>query len=155
MASILTAILVGAGVALGLSTNDAQDANSAQTIGLGGGIALLCVLAIAWFCGGYVAGRMARFDGPRQGIGVWLWTLLAAVVVAGLAAVGGSEYDIFQRLNLPSIAVGDNTLTAGGAIAGAAAIVVTLLFAVIGGKVGERYHRRVDRVATDEYVPEP
>jgi hypothetical protein len=112
------------------------------------------VLAIAWFCGGYVAGRMARFDGARQGIGVWLWTILAAIIVAGLAAIGGSEYDIFQRLNLPRIAVGDNTLTAGGAIAGAAAIIVTLLFAIIGGKVGERFHRRVDRVATDEYVVE-
>src|SRR6185312_13728535 len=125
-------LLVAAGVALGLSTSDAQNAGTAQQIGLGGGIALLVVLAIAWFCGGYVAGRMARFDGARQGVGVWLWTILAAI--------GGSEYDIFQRLNLPRIAVGDNTLTAGGAIAGAAAIIVTLLFAVIGGKVGERYH---------------
>jgi hypothetical protein len=154
LASILTAALVGAGVALGLSTDDASNADKAQQIGLGGGIALLVVLAIAWFCGGYVAGRMARFDGARQGIGVWLWTILAAIIVAALAAVGGSEYDIFQRLNLPRIAVGDNTLTTGGAIAGAAAILVTLLFAIIGGKVGERYHRRVDRMATDEYVVE-
>jgi hypothetical protein len=154
LASILTAVLVGAGVALGLSTSDASNSDTAQQIGLGGGIALLAVLAIAWFCGGYVAGRMARFDGARQGVGVWLWTILAAVIVAGLAAIGGSEYDIFQRLNLPRIAVGDNTLTAGGAIAGAAAIIVTLLFAVIGGKVGERYHTRVDRLATDEYVVE-
>jgi hypothetical protein len=154
LASILTAALVGAGVALGLSTDDASNATKAQQIGLGGGIALLVVLAIAWFCGGYVAGRMARFDGARQGIGVWLWTVLAAIVVAALAAIGGSNYDIFQRLNLPRIAVGDNTLTTGGAIAGAAAIVVTLLFAIIGGKVGERYHRRVDRIATDEYVVE-
>jgi hypothetical protein len=154
LASILTAALVGAGVALGLSTDDASNANTAQQIGLGGGIALLVVLAIAWFCGGYVAGRMARFDGARQGIGVWLWTVLAAIVVAALAAIGGTEYDIFQRLNLPRIAVGDNTLTTGGAIAGAAAIVVTLLFAILGGKVGERYHRRVDRLATDEYVVE-
>jgi hypothetical protein len=154
LASLLTAVLVGAGVALGLSTDDASNTDTAQQIGLGGGIALLVVLAIAWFCGGYVAGRMARFDGARQGVGVWLWTILAAVIVAGLAAVGGSEYDIFQRLNLPRIAVGDNTLTAGGAIAGAAAIIVTLLFAVLGGKVGERYHTRVDRLATDEYVVE-
>jgi hypothetical protein len=152
LASILTAVLVGAGVALGLSTSDASNSDTAQQIGLGGGIALLVVLAIAWFCGGYVAGRMARFDGARQGVGVWLWTILAAIIVAGLAAIGGSEYDIFQRLNLPRIAVGDNTLTAGGAIAGAAAIIVTLLFAVLGGKVGERYHKRVDNLATDEYV---
>jgi amino acid transporter len=156
LASMLTAILVGAGVALGLSTTDATnaaaDANSAQTIGLGGGIALLVVLAIAWFSGGYVAGRMARFDGARQGIGVWLWTILAAIIVAALAAIGGTEYDVFQRLNLPRIAIGGDTLTAGGAITGAVAIIVTLLFAVIGGKVGERFHKRVDRVATDEFV---
>jgi hypothetical protein len=154
LASLLTAALVGAGVALGLSTDDASNTDTAQQIGLGGGIALLAVLAIAWFCGGYVAGRMARFDGVRQGVGVWLWTLLAAVVVAVIAAIGGSEYDVFQRLNLPRIAIGDTTLNAGGAIAGAAAIVVTLLFAIVGGKVGERFHRRVDRVATDEYLVE-
>ena len=154
LASLLTAALVGAGVALGLSTDDASNTDTAQQIGIGGGIALLCVLAVAWFCGGYVAGRMARFDGARQGIGVWLWTLLAAIVVAAVAAIGGSEYDIFQRLNLPRIAIGDSTLNAGGAIAGAAAVVVTLLFAIIGGKMGERFHRRVDRVATAEYVVE-
>jgi hypothetical protein len=154
LASLLTAILLGAGVALGLSTTDAQTPGSAQTIGVGGGIALLVVLALSWFCGGYVAGRMARFDGARQGVGVWLWTILAAIVVAALAAIGGSEYDVFHRLNLPSIAIGDNTLTAGGAVTGAVAIVVTLLFAVIGGKAGERYHKRVDRVATDEFVVE-
>ena len=150
----LTAALVGAGVALGLSTDDATNADTADQIGLGGGIALILVLAVAWFCGGYVAGRMARFDGARQGIGVWLWTILAAIVVAALAAIGGTQYDIFQSLNLPRIAVGDNTLTTGGAIAGAAAIIVTLLFAVLGGKVGERYHKRVDNLATDEYVVE-
>jgi hypothetical protein len=154
LASILAALLVAAGVALGLSTDDASNANKAQQIGLGGGIALLIVLAIAWFCGGYVAGRMARFDGARQGIGVWLWTIIAAVVVAAIAAIGGSNYDIFQSLNLPRIAVGGSTLTTGGAIAGAAAIIVTLLFAIIGGKAGERYHRRVDLIATDEYVVE-
>ncbi len=152
LAALLSGILVGAGVALGLSTSDAQNADSAETIGLGGGIALLVVLAIAWFCGGYVAGRMARFDGARQGIGVWAWTIVGAIIVAGLAAIGGSEYDVFERLNLPRIAIGDSTLTGGGAITGLAAILVTLLAAVVGGKVGERFHKRVDRVATSEYV---
>jgi hypothetical protein len=152
LAALLSGILVGAGVALGLSTSDAQNADSAETIGLGGGIALLVVLAIAWFCGGYVAGRMARFDGARQGIGVWAWTIIGAIIVAGLAAIGGSEYDVFERLNLPRIAIGDSTLTGGGAITGLAAILVTLLAAIVGGKFGERFHKRVDRVATSEYV---
>jgi hypothetical protein len=154
LASLLTAALVGAGVALGLSTDDAANADTAPQIGLGGGIALIAVLAIAWFCGGYVAGRMARFDGVRQGLGVWLWTLLSAVVIAAVAAIGGTEYDVYQRLNLPRIAIGDSTLNTGGAIAGAVAVVATLLFAILGGKAGERFHRRVDRVATDEYVVE-
>jgi len=154
LASLLTAALVGAGVALGLSTDDATNAGTAGQIGLGGGIALLLVLAVAWFCGGYVAGRMARFDGVRQGLGVWAWTILAAVVVALVALIGGTDYDVYQRLNLPRLAVGDSTLNTGGAIAGAAAVLVTLLFAILGGKVGERFHKRVDRIATDEYVTE-
>jgi hypothetical protein len=152
LASLLTAALVGAGVALGLSTNDATNPDAAPQIGLGGGIALIVALAIAWFCGGYVAGRMARFDGARQGLGVWLWTLLSAVVIAVVALIGGSEYDVYQRLNLPRIAIGDSTLNTGGVIAGVVAVVATLLFAVLGGKAGERFHKRVDRVATDEYV---
>ena len=112
------------------------------------------MLAVAWFCGGYVAGRMARFDGVRQGLGVWLWTLLSRSSSALVAAIGGTEYDVYQRLNLPRIAIGDSTLNTGGAIAGAVAVVATLLFAVFGGKAGERFHKRVDRVATDEYVVE-
>ena len=118
LASLLTAALVGAGVALGLSTDDATNADTADQIGLGGGIALILVLAVAWFCGGYVAGRMARFDGVRQGLGVWAWTILAVVVVALVAVIGGSDYDVYQRLNLPRLAVGDSTLNTGGAIAG-------------------------------------
>ena len=154
LASLLTAALVGAGVALGLSTDDATNADTADQIGLGGGIALILVLAVAWFCGGYVAGRMARFDGVRQGLGVWAWTILAVVVVALVALIGGSDYDVYQRLNLPRLAVGDSTLNTGGAIAGAAALVTTLLFAILGGMAGERFHKRVDRIATDEYVVE-
>ncbi|HSD77541.1 MAG TPA: hypothetical protein VLA98_09050 [Solirubrobacteraceae bacterium] len=150
LAAILTAILAAAGVALGLvdqATGSDASTSDAETIGLGGAIALLLVLAIAWYCGGYAAGRMSRFDGGRQGLGVWAWTIVAAVVVAALAAVGGSKYDVFQSLNLPSLPVNGSTLTGAGAIAGAAAIVVTLVAAVVGGKVGERFHRRVDRVA--------
>ena len=152
LASILLSIAAAAGFALGFSTNDVSRGN-ADTIGLGGGIALLVILAIAWYCGGYVAGRMSRFDGFRQGLAVWVWTLVFIVVVAVLGAIGGSEYNVFNRLNLPNIPVSGDTLTKGGAIAGVAALVVMLLFAIFGGKAGERYHRRIDRLATREYRP--
>jgi hypothetical protein len=41
--------------------------------------------------------------------------------------------------------VGDSTLATGGIIALAAIVLGTILAAMAGGKVGERYHRRVDR----------
>jgi hypothetical protein len=148
LASILTSLLVAAGTSIGLSeVSDAAAGDEVKEIGLTGGILLLAVLAVAWYCGGYVAGRMARFDGTRQGVGVWLWTILAALAVALLAAIGGREYDLFEQLNLPRIPVNGQTLTTGGAIALGAALVTTLVAAVLGGKVGERFHRKVDRTA--------
>ena len=61
--------------------------------GLVGGIVLLVILFVAYYCGGYVAGRMARFHGARQGFAVWVWALVIAIVVHrwGLAVgiIGG------------------------------------------------------------------
>ena len=151
LASILTSFLVAAGTKIGLAEiSDAASRGEVAPVSLTGGILLLVVLAVAWFCGGYVAGRMARFDGPRQGLGVWIWTLAAAAAVALLAAIGGRKYDLFEQLNLPRIPVNGQSLTTGGAIALGAALVTTLVFAMIGGAAGERFHRRVDREALTE-----
>jgi hypothetical protein len=152
LAALLLGIVAAAGVAIGVSEIKDVTNGDAETIGLGGAILVLAILALSWFCGGYVAGRMARFDGVRQGLAVWVWTVLIGVVLAIAAVIGGSDYDVFAQLNLPNVAVGDQTLTTGGAITLAAACVVTLVFAVLGGKFGDRFHRRVDRFAAREYV---
>jgi hypothetical protein len=155
LAALLLGIVAAAGVAIGVSEVEDVTNGDAETIGLGGAILVLAIIALSWFCGGYVAGRMARFDGIRQGVGVWGWTVVIGVVLAIAALIGGSDYDVFAQLNLPNVAVGDQTLTTGGAITLAAACVVTLVFAVLGGKFGDRFHRRVDRFAAREYVEEP
>jgi hypothetical protein len=152
LAAILLGIAAAAGVAFGLSEINDVRQGTADTIGLGGAILLLAILALSWYCGGYVAGRMARFDGPRQGIGVWVWTLVIAGALAVAAVIGGTEYNVLQQLKLPNVAVGDQSLTTGGWLTLAAAVVVTLLFAVLGGKAGDLFHRRVDRFATRDYV---
>ncbi|HEX6744072.1 MAG TPA: hypothetical protein VF087_07650, partial [Solirubrobacteraceae bacterium] len=152
LAAILLGIAAAAGVAFGLSEINDVRKGTADTIGLGGAILLLAILALSWYCAGYVAGRMARFDGVRQGIGVWVWTLLIAGALAIAAVIGGSEYNVLQQLNLPNVAVGDQSLTTGGWLTLAAAVVVTLIFAVLGGKAGDLFHRRVDRFATRDYV---
>ncbi|HEV2059019.1 MAG TPA: hypothetical protein VGR11_06655 [Solirubrobacteraceae bacterium] len=147
LTAILAGIAAAAGAALALNeVGDQVSGAEAEAIGLTGGIALLVVLAIAYFVGGYAAGRMARFDGARQGVGVWLWGIIAAIVIAALALIGGSQYNVLDALNLPRIPIDSGTLTTGGAIALAASLLVTLGAAVVGGKAGEKFHRKVDRV---------
>ena len=148
VAVLLTGLLAAAGAAIGLTeaTSDAADSASPETLSAAGAIALLVVLAIAYYCGGYVAGRMSRFDGARQGIGVWAVGLLITLAVAILAVVAGSEYNVIERANLPRLPIGEETLTFGGAIASIAILVGTLLCAALGGIAGARYHSKVDRV---------
>jgi len=148
IAALLTAVLSAGGAALGLAQGDTQDATSnAGTIGIVGGILLLAVLLIAYYAGGYVAGRMSRFSGPKQGIGVWLIGLAVTIVLAVAGALLGAKYNVLSQLNLPRIPIGEGSLTTGGLIALAAIVLGTLLAAIAGGKVGTRYHRKIDRVA--------
>ena len=151
LAAILIALLSAAGAAIGLTKiSDAAGDTSAEAIGLGGAIGLLVALCLAYFIGGYVAGRMSRFDGARQGVGVWLWGLIITVGLALLGVVLGDQYNVLNKLDLPRVPVGEGTLTTGGLITLAAVLIGTLLAAVAGGKLGERYHRRIDRYALDE-----
>jgi amino acid transporter len=152
VAVLLSGLLAAAGAAIGLTetTSNVADNASAETLSAAGAIALLVVLAIAYYCGGYVAGRMSRFDGARQGMGVWAIGLLITLAVAILAVVFGSEYNVVERANLPRLPVGSETLTTGGAIASLLILVGTLLFAAMGGVAGSRYHQKVDRAGYPE-----
>jgi len=143
---LLTAIVSAAGAAIGL-TDEGTAKSNADTIGIVGGALLIAIAVIAYYSGGYVAGRMSRFDGARQGFGVWLFGLVVTLLVAAAGAILGDQYNVFEQLNLPRIPVSTSELTTGGAIALGAIVLGSLLAAVIGGKVGQRYHRRVDRAA--------
>ena len=152
-AVLLTALLAAAGTAVGLGTNASvpdPTSQSVQTIGLVGAIVLLAITLIAYFAGGYVAGRMARFNGAKQGIGVWLWAVIAAVVVAILSLIAGERFNILSTLNgFPRIPINEGTLTTAGILTAAAIAVVALIGAVLGGIVGMRFHRRIDAASLD------
>jgi hypothetical protein len=158
-AVLLTALLAATGSAVALTQLDTINIQNTlsgevsvegiKTVGIVSGAFLLAVLAIAYYAGGYVAGRMARFDGARQGIGVWLVGIIVTVILAGLASIIGSEFNILQGLNLPYIPTGDDSFTRGGLATALIAVIVTLIAATSGGKVGERYHRKVDRASID------
>jgi hypothetical protein len=150
VAALLTAILSAAGAAIGLTQTSPSQAgsqaqSSADTVGIVGGIILLAILAIAYYAGGYVAGRMSRFDGPRQGLATWVIGLVVTVVLAVAGVLLGAKYNVLSQLNLPRIPVDEGSLTTGGLIALLAIVIVTLLAAIAGGKQGTHYHRKIDR----------
>ena len=63
--------------------------------------------------------------------------------------IGGAEYNVLERLDLPRIPIEEGDLTTGGAIALAAVLVGTLFASMLGGRAGQRYHRRVDAAGWD------
>ena len=151
IAVLLTAIVAAAGTAIAISNKTnvgqaaAQAAQNAKTVGVVGTVVLLVILFVAYFCGGYVAGRMARFNGAQQGVAVWLWAVLIAVAVAVAGAVGGSKYDVLGQLNsFPRIPVDAGTLSTASIIALVVVALASLVGAILGGLAGMRFHRRVD-----------
>jgi amino acid transporter len=146
IAAIIVGLLSAAGAAFGFSdVSDAEAEANAETIGIVGGLLLLLVLGAAYYFGGYVSGRMSRFDGARQGLAVWGIGLAATIVLAAAALLFGEEYNIYERLNLPRIPIDEGSLTLGAVIALVCVLVGTVLAAAAGGKAGERFHRKVDR----------
>jgi hypothetical protein len=150
---LLSAIVGAVGAAIGIETGttveEVADAASdnPDTVGIVGAIAIGIALFVAYLAGGYVAGRMARFSGAAQGFAVWLWGIVIAIVVALLSLAAGSRWDILSALDgFPRFPM-DATLT--GIITAVVAAIITLGGAILGGILGMRYHRRVDRLGVD------
>jgi hypothetical protein len=151
MAVLLTAFVAAAGTAVGLANN--TDVNEAVnqmatngTVGVVGIIVLLVILFVSYYSGGYVAGRMARFNGAKQGMMVWVWALIAAVVVALLGLIAGQQFNVLANLNsFPRIPINEGELTVTSIIAAVVVALVALVGAVLGGLAGMHFHRKVDR----------
>jgi hypothetical protein len=146
LGALLVGLVAAAGAAVGLEMSTEDAVANAEEIGLGGAIVLVAALVVAYYCGGYVAGRLSRFDGARQGSGAWLFGLLVTGALALVAVIFGSEYNVLEQLNLPRLPIGEEEFATAGWVTLAAVVVGTLLAAMLGGKAGERYHRKVDRV---------
>lgn len=111
-----------------------------------GAVVALLVVFFTFLFGGWVAGRMARYDGAMNGLATGLWLLVLSAVFALLGALVGPEYNAFGPAGLPDwfSAIRSDSRSA-------AAILLMVLFSVaalgggyLGGLLGERYNRRVD-----------
>ena len=148
MAVLLSALVAVSGLLAGEATGtdtatEVSDALDIQVDDLGvlGVVVALVIMFIAYYSGGYVAGRMARFDGIKQGIAVWFWAILVAIVVGVIGAVADNDYE--GTVGLPQVSMDDATTTV--VVAGVLVLLVSLVAAMLGGLAGMRFHRRVDR----------
>ncbi len=159
IAVLLTSLLTAVGISIGVANNvnlppgtrqRPSTSETIETIGITGGIILAVVLFLAYYCGGYVAGRMARFDGTKQGVAVWLWAVAVAVMMAILGIIAGSQFNILGSINaFPRIPVDEGILTTAGIIALALALLIPLAGAVLGGRAGMHFHRKVDEATVN------
>ncbi len=149
--AILTTV---AGVVLG-PLGFSLDLSGALGAAIITGLVLLGVLIfLTYFFGGYVSGRLARFDGGRNGAMLLVWTFLTMILLA-LAA------GIFSGF-LPSVAadaiggfVDSASSTVGdlsrSGVVGISVVVGALLLALLGGflggRLGSRYHAEIDRTS--------
>lgn len=133
------ALMIGIGVLMNTDPDAATDdaASNTAAVSILGAILLAVVVFGAFLCGGYVAARMARFDGLRQGVAVVGWTVAVPVVLLLLAIVVDLGFRDVAISLLPDLAMAVLLVGVLGIVA---------LGAVVGGLLGERYHRVVDGV---------
>jgi hypothetical protein len=143
LTGIIGAVLAAVGADIGITRDQAQ--RQGASIGLGAAVVLVLVLMVGYYAGGYVAGRMSRFHGSRQGLGVWVTGLVVSVLVIVLGAIFGQQYDVLSRVDLPRLPASAPAVGTTGVVAAMVVLVGTLLAALAGGSVGTHYHRRVDR----------
>ena len=146
LTGVIGAIAAGVSETADISQSDAE--RQAGTIGIVSAVVLVLVIGVGYYAGGYVAGRMSRFDGARQGLGVWLIGLVVMVIAGVTGAVFGREYNWLDRVDLPQLPVSDSDASMGAVITGAALLLVSLIAALAGGKVGRNYHSKVDAAHT-------
>lgn len=135
---------------LGFSLDLGGDIGTAFITGL---VLVAILIFLTYFFGGYVAGRLARFDGGRNGAMLLLWTLGAALLAAlagGIlsgflpSGLSGSIRDFIQNDVLSAIG-SLSQLGLVGALIAAGAVLAALLGGFLGGRLGSRYHAEIDR----------
>jgi len=146
LSAIGTSVLLGAGLAGAGALRYGEGAVDDRSLRTGAVIAGLLAAAVAAAVGAWVAGRMSRYDGGRNGL---LSSLLFVLALAGISAAG---------LGLGDAATGGDVganlsdwwdADAFGPLGLAGAIGSVLLLLLIGwlfGRIGSRYHRKADEL---------
>jgi hypothetical protein len=154
MVVLLGGLVVAAFGQIGYQTGlTGDEVNNVNDISLASWIGGVAVLFVSYLIGGWAAGRIARYDGARNGLMTAVWTIVLAAVLSALAAGLGTEYDVFANRDLPQWFNRD-AVTTVAIVSGAAAIAAMLIGGLLGGLWGTRYHRLADETLLDAHDPQ-
>ncbi len=155
-AMIGTLIFLGALIAAGAGglryqLNAMDFEGNMQELEVVGIVVASIVVLVASFVGGWVAARIARFNGVENGVGMAIWLIALVAIFAALGAFVGQQYNAFQRVGLPDwfTQITTEDVTANAIVGAIVGIVMVFLGAVLGGVVGDGYNRKVDAAMTD------
>lgn len=139
---VLTAVISGILVALGLSENLTPGEQVEAGIATGIGLVIAQFLSYTW--GGYAAGRMSRGAGAANGALVALLAVAIGLAVGAIAAGIGATEELRTPFNSSQLPADGEVLRWGAGLA-IAAVVAMFLGAVTGGAMGSRWHTKLER----------
>lgn len=151
---VLSAVVGAIMVATGAWPADLTRDEAVQA-GIAGGILFLLVQFLAYLWGGYTAGRMARGAGVPNGLLVPAAGIVIGVLVAGIGAALNAETRFFAPFAEVRIPVEQDLLVNFGAAMGLATLLVMFLAGALGGRLGARWHDRLEAHRTPDRVEEP
>jgi hypothetical protein len=151
VAGVVFSVIAGLVLApLGFSVELGGEIGAAAVTGL---VLVGILVFLTYFFGGYVAGRLARFDGGRNGAMLLLWSGVTVLVLALVNAILASflpstisdEINNFIQNQLLSTIGSLSQLGVVGVVVFVGALLLALLGGFLGGRLGSRYHAEIDR----------
>ena len=141
--SAAAAIAEGAGVADQLRLDDLRWTR----LGLGSAAVVVAATLFAYLFGGYVAGRMARRAGLLNGLATFLLAVFLVAALGVLVTLQSGTDQIAANLRGAGIPASRSELGAVASLAGLGSMIAMLVGALLGGKLGERWHTKLTRRA--------
>lgn len=147
--TLASAVLAATGIA-----EDGIRPNELRTVSLGAAVGLLLAQFVSYLWGGYTAGRMGRGSGLMNGAlvavaGTVIVVFVGSLIGAVARSQGPNDHNV-QALALPLGQLGD-------VVTGIGIVLLIVMFAggAIGGRIGMRWHTKLENAQLRKHLPQP
>ena len=116
-------------------------------------VVVLAVVFFGYLIGGFTASRVARFSGFKQGLATWLWGVVVGLILAVVAYVSlGADFSSLGGATAADGATDASAMSIESIVFIGLVVVLSFVGAVLGGLLGQRWHRKVDRFIPSDQV---